>query len=118
MTNKPQIIRCTAILEKGGITAAIGIYSCTDHLHAVVTSSPAPGPAHHKRRNFVLTLSKDFNRDFPPFSPDSGHYRVCLSLNIASPVKADRGRSGVTVWWRAEFYFANRHPKHGHRVAT
>ncbi len=40
MTNKPQIIHVTAILEKGGITAAICIYSCVDHPHAVANFEP------------------------------------------------------------------------------
>lgn len=40
MPKKPQVIRCTAILEKAGITAAMGLYSCDGHLHLVANFEP------------------------------------------------------------------------------
>lgn len=62
---KPQIIRCTAILEKGGITAAIGIYSCTDHLHAVANFEPRAAADNQVYRRSFETRTKavrEFNQ--------------------------------------------------------
>lgn len=53
MTNKPDVFKQTAILEKGGVFAAIGIYSCAGHLHAVSNFDPRVAePSQFHRRSF------------------------------------------------------------------
>lgn len=37
-------------------------------------------------RNFILTVSKQFDRPLTKLSPDSDHYRVSRHPNIVSPV--------------------------------
>ena len=48
--DKPAIYRKTAILQKNGIFAAVGVYSYLDELHAVASFDPrcAKGKQHYR----------------------------------------------------------------------
>lgn len=65
MTNKPQIIRCTAILEKGGITAVIGLYSGTGRVHTTANFEPraaADNQVYHRAWRNRTKAVREFNQ--------------------------------------------------------
>lgn len=60
--SKPDIKRQVAILYKDGIYAAIGIYSCEGHLHAVANFDPRPEPQFQFYRVSLETRAAAFER--------------------------------------------------------